>query len=114
MERVAPRTPTEETVARLYAQLLGLDRVGVHDHFFEIGGHSLLATRLVTRIRGELGTEVSLQLVFEKPTVSGLSAAIDARAPKPPPHDDAAALLEKLSQMPEEEALALLASTSAP
>jgi SAM-dependent methyltransferase/acyl carrier protein len=113
LEHLAPRTPTEQTVARLYTELLGLDRAGINDHFFEIGGHSLLATRLVTRIRGELGIEVSLQLVFEKPTVAGLSAAIDARAPKSPPHPgDAAALLEKLSQMPEEEALALLASTS--
>ncbi|MFP2925789.1 amino acid adenylation domain-containing protein [Pyxidicoccus sp. 3LG] len=112
VEHRAPGTPTEEAVARLYAELLGLDRVGAHDHFFEIGGHSLLATRLVTRIRGELGTEVSLQLVFEKPTVAGLAAAIDARAPKPAPHDDAAALLEQLSQMAEEEALALLASPS--
>jgi acyl carrier protein len=114
VEHRAPSTPTEEAVARLYAELLGMDRVGAHDHFFEIGGHSLLATRLVTRIRGELGIEVPLQLVFEKPTVAGLAAAIDARAPKPALPGDAAALLEQLSQMPEEEALALLASTSTP
>ncbi|WP_224360633.1 non-ribosomal peptide synthetase [Hyalangium versicolor] len=114
IEHRAPATPTEELVARLYTELLGLDRISAHDHFFEMGGHSLLATRLVTRIRGELGIEVSLQLVFEKPTVAGLSAAIDARTPKAPPPGEAAALLEQLSQMPEEEALALLASTSTP
>ncbi len=111
-ERVPPRTPLEEQVARLYGELLGVERVSIHDNFFEIGGHSLLATRLVSRIRDELGIEISLQLAFEAPTVARMATALESRAPRPEqPPEDAAALLERLSQMPEEEALALLQRT---
>ncbi|MFB8217148.1 non-ribosomal peptide synthetase [Streptomyces anulatus] len=74
---VAPATPTEERVAAVWAEVLGLPRVGARDDFFALGGHSLLATRLVLRLRQELGTELPLSAIPANPTVFRLSALID-------------------------------------
>ncbi|MET0646275.1 MAG: amino acid adenylation domain-containing protein [Pyrinomonadaceae bacterium] len=73
---VAPRTPAEQQVAAVWAEVLGIERVGVHDNFFEIGGHSLLATRVTTRLREAFRVELPLRTVFEEPTVEGLAVAI--------------------------------------
>jgi amino acid adenylation domain-containing protein len=74
---VAPRTPTEESVAEVWIQLLGLPRVSVFDNFFDLGGHSLLATRLLSRLRQNLSIELSLRTIFQEPTIAGLSRMID-------------------------------------
>ncbi|WP_280863756.1 non-ribosomal peptide synthetase [Streptomyces sp. SAI-144] len=81
----APRTPREETLARLFSELTGVERVGVDDNFFLLGGHSLLVTRLVNRIRAELGAELSIGVVFAGPTVAELAGRLDAEAPARPP-----------------------------
>jgi amino acid adenylation domain-containing protein len=73
-----PQTPTEEILAGIWAEVLGVNRVGVGDNFFELGGHSLLATRVVSRVREAFGIELALRLVFETQTVAGLGAKIDA------------------------------------
>ncbi|MHA4999279.1 condensation domain-containing protein, partial [Streptomyces sp. SD18] len=76
---VAPSGATEELLAGVWAQLLGVDRVGATDNFFELGGHSLLATRALFRIREALGVELPLAALFDQPTVRDLAAVIEGR-----------------------------------
>jgi amino acid adenylation domain-containing protein len=72
------RTPTQELLAAIWADLLALERVGNQESFFSLGGHSLLATRVMSRVREAFGVELPLRTLFERRTVAGLAAEIDA------------------------------------
>jgi len=75
---IPPRTLIEEMVAGLFEEVLGLDRVGIHDNFFEMGGHSLLATQVVSRVRKVFGVEIGVKSVFEEENVEGLARRVEA------------------------------------
>ena len=72
----APLTPIEESLTALWAEVLELDAVGIHDSFFELGGDSLRGTRAITRLRDDLGIELPLRSLFEQPTAAGLAVVI--------------------------------------
>ncbi|HKH46212.1 MAG TPA: amino acid adenylation domain-containing protein, partial [Thermoanaerobaculia bacterium] len=73
----APRTPAEEVLAGIWADVLRRDRVGIHDNFFELGGQSLLAIQVMSRLRWAFQVELPLRRLFEKPTVAGLAVEIE-------------------------------------
>ncbi|HEV7515307.1 MAG TPA: amino acid adenylation domain-containing protein, partial [Thermoanaerobaculia bacterium] len=75
---VPPATPFEEMLAAIWAELLGVERVGAGDDFFALGGHSFLATRVVSRLREAFGVEVPVRALFERPTVRQLAAMLEA------------------------------------
>ncbi|HKG22749.1 MAG TPA: amino acid adenylation domain-containing protein [Blastocatellia bacterium] len=73
---IAPRTPIEEQVARIWAEVLNLPVVGIHNTFFDLGGHSLLATEVVSRMRNDFQVDLTIRTVLESPTVAELASMI--------------------------------------
>ena len=71
-----PRTPIEETLAGIWAELLKLDKVGIHDNFFDLGGHSLLATQVISRMRNAFSIDVPLRQIFDAPTIAEMATII--------------------------------------
>lgn len=74
---IAPRTPIEEILARIWANVLSVEQIGVHDNFFLSGGHSLIATQVMSRVRTAFQIEMPLRALFESPTVAGLAQTIE-------------------------------------
>ncbi|MEH1807829.1 amino acid adenylation domain-containing protein [Nostoc sp.] len=75
---IAPRTPVEQVLVKIFVEVLGLKSVGIYDNFFELGGHSLLATQLVSRVRDTLHVELPLRSVFEASTIAELSKVVES------------------------------------
>ena len=93
---VAPRTPVEEEVARIWAEVLELPQVGIYDNFFELGGHSLKATQIMSRLRHSFQVELPLRTIFEEPTVEGLAGVLTWRQIEAAAPEDVARLVAEL------------------
>jgi len=76
-EYVAPQTETQKALAQIWAEVLGIGKIGIHDNFFDLGGHSLMATQVVSRIRQTFDIEFPLRKIFESSTVESISKYID-------------------------------------
>ncbi|MDP5016251.1 MAG: amino acid adenylation domain-containing protein, partial [Dolichospermum sp.] len=79
-EFVAPQTPTQEIIAKIWAEVLGIEKIGIHDNFLELGGHSLLASLVISRLREALSIELSIASLFAAPTIARLSEEIGSSA----------------------------------
>ncbi|NEP88100.1 MAG: amino acid adenylation domain-containing protein [Okeania sp. SIO2C2] len=77
-EYVAPETNTQKVLAEIWQEVLGIEKVGIHDNFFDLGGHSLMATQVVSRVRNTFDVELSVSQLFEEPMIAQLSSYIEA------------------------------------
>ncbi|MCK5056392.1 MAG: amino acid adenylation domain-containing protein, partial [Candidatus Aminicenantes bacterium] len=77
VEYIAPRTHTEETLVKIWCEILQVDKIGTRDNFFQLGGHSLLATQVISRVRDEFNTELSVRSIFEAPVLSEFAEIIE-------------------------------------
>jgi acyl carrier protein len=107
-EFVSPRDSTEELLAQIYADELGLDLIGVEDNYFKLGGTSLIIVRIASRIRDALGVELPMQAFFQSPTIAGLSISIMQSRSKQLEDDERDRLLEMLDQLSDDEVEAIL------
>ncbi|MBD9358031.1 type I polyketide synthase [Methylomonas albis] len=110
----APRNESEMAIAELWQEYLGIDKIGIHDNFFDLGGHSLLATQLVSRLQHTFKVDLELTLFFIAPTIAELSETLLKKQLESSDEDQLAEWLDKLEQMSEDEAQALLESGSLP
>jgi amino acid adenylation domain-containing protein len=108
---VAPRNPTEETLAGILLLILNLQQVGVHDDFFELGGHSLLATQVISRLREAFHVELPLREIFEHPTIAELAEVI-SRLQSEQREKEEREVMESVNQLSEEEVEAMLGQFS--
>ena len=96
---VAPRTATEAVLADVWGDMLGVERVGVHDDFFRLGGYSLVATQIVSRVRSTLQLDVPVRLIFQHPTVARFAFALSARERKPGQLERVAQIAQRVKGM---------------
>jgi amino acid adenylation domain-containing protein len=101
---LAPRFPTEATLAKIWADVLGIDRVGIQDDFFDLGGDSLAASRVVSRVIQRFQLEIPLQTLFDSPTIAAMAAVITAHQGKTLDEQGLSTLLNELDSLSDEEA----------
>jgi acyl carrier protein len=106
---VAPRNEREHIIASVWQEVLKLEKLGIHDNFFDLGGHSLLATQVISLIESAFNIELSLRTLFETPTVSGLAEAIAREQTKQADSEALAQMLAELEQLSPDEVKTLLA-----
>jgi acyl-coenzyme A synthetase/AMP-(fatty) acid ligase/acyl carrier protein len=111
---VPPRTTTEEILVRIWAEVLSLDDVGIHDNFFDLGGHSLAAARVVSRVLKQFQLEIPLQALFESPTVAEMSALINEHQGKKLSGKELEQILTELESLSDDEAQKRLSESSSP
>jgi acyl carrier protein len=101
---VAPRNQTEERLTEFWSEILGVERIGVNDNFFDLGGHSLLATQAISRIRETFQIDLSLRSFFAAPTIAALSVSIAENLAAQVSDTELEAVMAELEQLPEQEA----------
>ena len=107
---VAPNTPVEKVLAGIWAEILGVEKIGIHDNFFiDLGGHSLLATQIISAVRDTFGVDVSLRSFFESPTASEQAAALVENPAQREKVENTAQLLLSLAELSDEEVERMLA-----
>jgi acyl carrier protein len=112
---IEPRTPTEQKLAAIWQNLLGVAPIGIYDKFFELGGHSLLAIQLISTVRETFQVEVPPQRLFEAPTIAAFAASIEAdiaaskQMAEQQEQEQMAELLSLVEGLSDEEVAALLA-----
>jgi acyl carrier protein len=109
-EYVAPRTPIEEMLAQIWADVLRVDRVGINDNFFALGGHSLLAIQVLSRVKETFQVEPPLRRLFETPTIAGLAVAIPLAQAEKADGEEIARILAELEQLSDDDAQSMVAS----
>ncbi|HET6978712.1 MAG TPA: amino acid adenylation domain-containing protein [Pyrinomonadaceae bacterium] len=104
---VAPRNQTEEHLAAFWSEILGVERIGINDNFFDLGGHSLLATEAISRIRETFQTDLSLRSFFAAPTIAALAVSIAENLAAQVSEAELEAVMAELEQLPEQDAKAI-------
>ena len=107
-----PRTEIERKLSQIWAGVLSLDKVGIHDNFFDLGGHSLAATRVVSQVIKQFQIEVPLQTLFQAPTVAQMAAVITEHQGKQLASEELDRILKDLESLSEEEAQRLISDRS--
>ena len=110
---LAPRTPVEEALTGIWAEVLGLDRVGIHDNFLELGGNSLLAAQVISRVISILQVEIPLRSLFESPTVADMAMVITQDQIKKAEQKDIERMLTELERLSDNAAKQLLSTEGA-
>jgi acyl carrier protein len=110
VDYVAPATPLEQTLATIWAEVLGQKQIGIHDDFFDLGGHSLLATRILSRVREVLRIEIPLRTLFQTPTIAAMVEV--AQQLTPTANEASPASITKLQDVSDAELAARVAQLS--
>jgi len=106
---IAARSPVETELAKIWAEVLAIDRVGIHDNFFDLGGHSLAATRVISRVIQKCQLELPIKALFESPTVAEMALVITLNQTRKANQEELERMLSELGKMSEEEAETVLA-----
>ena len=108
----APRTPIEEELAGIWAEVLSLDRVGIYDNFFDLGGHSLAATRVVSQVLKKFQIEIPFESLFQSPTIAEMAEVITRSQAKKLDEADLNRILAELESLSDEQAQQVVARQS--
>jgi acyl carrier protein len=106
---VAPRSATEELLAEIWSEILGVEKIGIHDNFFHLGGHSLRVIQVVSRIRQTFDLEISVRHLFQNPTISKLIEVMAELAGSFEVIDEIARTIREISQLSAEQVQGMLA-----